>query len=176
MVVRKAQRERVNAEMKDALRYNTRKDVTPTQALLEEVKWTAGAVDYLRARIDELDPHAMWQGPVKVKSKHHTRDDGVGGHVHGQGHVAELTQDHGLRVHTLWTMLMREREHLVTVSATAIRVGLEERQVKLAEDQGRIVAAVIKAVLGDLMLTPDQVALVGEVVPRRLREAAIDGV
>ncbi len=41
--------------------------------------------------------------------------------------------------------------------------------MRLAEAQGEQVAAVIKAILGDLQLTAAQQERVGEVVPRRLR-------
>ena len=51
----------------------------------------------------------------------------------------------------------------------AIKAGVEERRVRLAESQGELVAGVIRAILSDLGLTVEQQALVGEVVPRHLR-------
>ena len=47
--------------------------------------------------------------------------------------------------------------------------GWEERRVRLSEQQGALVAGVIRAVLGRLMLTSEQQALVPLVVPEELR-------
>jgi hypothetical protein len=58
------------------------------------------------------------------------------------------------------------------VCEAAIRAGIEERRVRLAEQQGALVADVIRKILGDLELTPEQAAKAGEVVPIRLRSLA----
>lgn len=63
-----------------------------------------------------------------------------------------------------------ERDRCANFATKAIAAGLAERQVRLAEQQGAMLVSVISAVLGDLSLSPEQDALVGEVVPRRLRE------
>lgn len=65
-----------------------------------------------------------------------------------------------------------ERDRAANFATKAVAAGLAERQVRLAEQQGQLLASVIKAVLGDLNLTPDQQRLVGEVVPRHLRALA----
>jgi hypothetical protein len=69
----------------------------------------------------------------------------------------------------------RERAHLVKVCAEAIRAGVEERRVQLAEQQGAAVAEAIRRILCDLGLTAEQQTLVGEVVPRHLRAIAGGG-
>lgn len=66
-----------------------------------------------------------------------------------------------------WRDSVRE---LRTVAKLAIDAGVEERRVKLAEEQGRQLAEVIRRILADLDLTPEQQARVPVVVPRRLRE------
>ncbi|WP_415648552.1 hypothetical protein [Stackebrandtia soli] len=69
-----------------------------------------------------------------------------------------------------WIPLYRqERKHLIDVCRAAISAGIEERRVRLAEQQGTLLADVIRGILGDLDLTPDQAARVSEVVPQRLR-------
>jgi hypothetical protein len=71
----------------------------------------------------------------------------------------------------MWLKLYREeRAHLVKVCAEAIRCGIEERYVRLAESQGKLVADAVKAILGDLELTPEQKKLAINVVPLRLRQ------
>jgi hypothetical protein len=64
---------------------------------------------------------------------------------------------------------LRQRRHLREVCRDAIHAGVAERQVAVAEQHGAQVAAVIRAILGDMELTPAQLALVPRVVPRHLR-------
>lgn len=54
--------------------------------------------------------------------------------------------------------------------------GIEERRVRISEQQGARIATAIRAILEDLRLSPEQQAMVSEVVPRRLREVAAVGV
>jgi hypothetical protein len=65
-----------------------------------------------------------------------------------------------------------ERDRCANFATKAIAAGLAERQVRLAEQQGALVAGAVRAILGDLGLTAEQQALVADVVPRRLRELA----
>lgn len=67
-----------------------------------------------------------------------------------------------------WIAAVRE---LRTVVRMLLDAGVEERRVALMEEQGAQIAAVIRAILDDLDLTPEQQARVPVVVPRRLREA-----
>jgi hypothetical protein len=54
----------------------------------------------------------------------------------------------------------QERDRLANFCAKAIAAGLAERQVQIAERMGLQMAAVLRAVLGELVLTPDQWARV----------------
>jgi hypothetical protein len=62
-----------------------------------------------------------------------------------------------------------ERDRCAGFATKAVAAGLAERQVRLAERQGQMLAQVIKAILDDLDLNADQQALVADVVPRHLR-------
>lgn len=74
-----------------------------------------------------------------------------------------------------WLVLYREeRGHLARTAKMCIDAGVATRLVSLAEDQGRILASAIRAVLNALQLTPDQAALVPQVVPPVLRAVAAD--
>jgi hypothetical protein len=66
-------------------------------------------------------------------------------------------------------MLTDAQDRLAKYAAAALKAGVEERRVKLAEDQGALVARVIRSILDQLNLTSDQQALVPEVVPAQLR-------
>ncbi|WP_242496474.1 hypothetical protein [Xylanimonas protaetiae] len=136
-------------------------DITPTDALLEEVRWTAGHVQWLRAKVQELDEsqrdgddgeHQLVWGTTKVKT---------GGDDFGTTQEAKPS---------IWYVLYEaERKHLVAVCSAALKAGVEERKVRLAEQQGDLVALVIRRILDALDLTPEQQALVPQVVPAQLR-------
>lgn len=127
-------------------------NTTPTEALLEEVRWTAGHVAWLRERVQDLEQGDLVWGTTKTKD---------GGDDQGTTQEAKPS---------VWYVLYsRERQHLVTVCAAALKAGIEERRVRLAEQQGALVAEVIRRILAALNLTPEQLELVPTVVPRELR-------
>lgn len=134
------------------------RDISPSEALLEEVRWTAGHVDWLRDRVKELEREQLVWGKTKEKS----------GVLDGDGYpTSEVTE---ASVPSVWYSLYeKERAHLVAVCSAALRAGVEERRVRLAEAQGEQVAAVIRAILDDLGLTVEQQQKVATVVPARLR-------
>ncbi|MFF7884309.1 hypothetical protein ACH40F_29180 [Streptomyces sp. NPDC020794] len=69
----------------------------------------------------------------------------------------------------------RALDRAAKVLAEMVKLGLEARQVGLAEEQGALIARAIREILGDLQLTPEQHARVPEVVPRRLRALSAGG-
>lgn len=134
-------------------------DIDPAQALLELVQWTAGEVRYWRAevaRIAEDDPDELTWGRTKT-------DRGVG----PQGPVD--TETHEATAPVAYRMLESAQERLAKYATAALRAGVEERRVKLAEDQGALVAQVIRSILDQLDLSSEQQARVPEVVPAQLR-------
>lgn len=134
-------------------------DIDPGKALLDEIHWTAGHVAWLRDKVQELEDEELVWG----KTQH---EDGVG----PQGIVDVTTEKAGASV--WYELYMKERDHLAKVCSLALRAGIEERKVKLAESQGLLVADVIRRILGALGLTPEQQQLVPEIVPRELRALA----
>jgi hypothetical protein len=124
------------------------REIDPRDALLEEVYRTAGAVDWLWTRVRELEPEAVVWGLTERSDE-------------GEKHKA---------VPNIWYDLWaKERRHLTEVCRVALQAGLDERKVKLAEQQGALLAGVIQAILGDLNLTAEQQRMVPTVVPRHLR-------
>ncbi|MGX6605647.1 hypothetical protein ACWKSP_26465 [Micromonosporaceae bacterium Da 78-11] len=127
------------------------REVDPRDALLEEVYRTAGAVDWLAKQVQALDTKDVVWGRAEETT------DGV--------------KDKAAP--SIWVQLyQQERLHLVRVCKETIAAGVEERRVRLAEQQGSMLAGVIKAILGDLDLSPEQAAKVSTVVPRHLRSVA----
>lgn len=114
------------------------REIDPKDALVEELWRTAGHVSWLEARVRELDPNALIWGTVKETS------EGLEG-------VPPFKRSEEAAVASIWLKLYREeRQHFVEVSKVAIACGIAERQIKLAEDHGRLIAQVISGVLGEL--------------------------
>lgn len=132
------------------------REVDPQQALLEEVHRTAGHVTWLQAKIASLP----------------TDED-----------LKQLDQAERFERPAVWVeMYQAERKHQTRVAEAAIRCGIAERQVRLAEAQGAQLAGVLRGVLdavfGALVAAGLQVELVlrvqreqvPEIVQRHLRE------
>jgi hypothetical protein len=143
--------------------YGRKIETTATEALLDEVQWTAGHVAWLRERVQEIESAA-------------TDSDGTDPLVWGVTRKKTGGEDFGTTEEAapnIWLKLYQtERAHLVKVCAEAIKAGIEERRIKLAEQQGELVAHAIRAILADLGLSAEQQARVPEVVPRHLRALA----
>lgn len=135
------------------------REVDPRDALLEEVYRSAGAVDWLYEQVKALEADEVIWGLAEQVEKQAGEFPGV-----------DTTNKAAVNV---WVELwQRERAHLVKVAKLAIDAGLDERKVRLAEQQGAMLAGVIKAILGDLHLNAEQQAMVATVVPRHLRAVA----
>jgi hypothetical protein len=97
------------------------KKIDPQLALLEEVQRTAGHVDWLRDLIQKMDD------PQQLRQ----------------------VTDAGIEPAVWVRMYQDERQHLVKVCAEAIKCGVAERQVRIAEEQGRLMAMVLMAFIHD---------------------------
>lgn len=116
-------------------RYALPVDIDPQEALIEELQRTAGWVAFLNEQVQELS---------SAESMRQQR----GG---AQGAIPE-------EVPHIWIqMLAQERAHLLAVAKTCVQVGIEERRVKIAEEQGQLMAQVISGLLEDLKvpITPE---------------------
>jgi hypothetical protein len=67
----------------------------------------------------------------------------------------------------------QERDRCVRYAKTAHDMGIAEREVRLAESQGQLLASVVRNILGDLQLTEEQQERAAGVIQRRFREAAV---
>lgn len=73
-----------------------------------------------------------------------------------------------------WLLVHRaERKHMVEVAKSALMAGVAEREIRLAEQQGAILADAIEKILERMQLTPAQLDLIPEVVPSVLRAVSV---
>jgi hypothetical protein len=144
--------------------YGVKITTTATEALLEEVQWTAGHVAWLRQRVQEIETAALEGSSGEHPLVWGTTRRKSGGEDWGETEEAKPS---------IWLELyQKERTHLVKVCSEAIKAGIEERRVRLAEQQGELVASAIKRILDDLHLTKEQLERVPDIVPRHLRAIA----
>jgi hypothetical protein len=85
-----------------------------------------------------------------------------------QSEIAKQKDLTSFEARTLVQLHADERDRVAKVAATALAAGVQERQIRLAEMYGEIIARLISGVLGDLRLTPAQVTHSREVVRRHL--------
>lgn len=144
-------------------------NVNATEALLDTVQWTAGYVAWLREKVASVgsDDELVW-GITRRKTAvdHAGLDDDAKPRTFAgtdEGDTYEAKPNVWLQLLETW------HDKLVRVCAEAIKAGVEERRVRLAESQGALIAEVIRGILDDLDLTTEQAARVSEIVPRRLR-------
>lgn len=154
----KRRREQEEARQVAAL-FGVPRDVEPGQALLDLVHWTAGEVEFWRGKVRDQasrDEASLTYGVTKEEI----------GTDKGQPHDVETRE---AKPHIYYVMLYSSQDRLTQYATAALRAGVEERRVRLAEQQGDLVALAIRRILGALGLTPEQEALVTVVVPRELR-------
>lgn len=116
--------------MRKAVMYGAPKNITPDAAIIQELERTAGHIDWLSNIIASMED---------------------------KKELMRLTQV-GVMKDPFLTLYQQEREHLVKVSKVAKDMGIEERRVRLAEDQGKLIAMVLMNFIRDpeLKLTPQQ--------------------
>ena len=133
------------------------REIDPQAALLEEVHRTAGHVAWLQAKVAEFDADDLVWGVTSEV------DRAAGEHA-----GTDTTRKAGANV---WlTLYQSERGHLTKVAAAAIAAGVAERQVRIAEQQGQLIAQVLRGVLADLGVAGQPQA--GAVVRKHLQLVA----
>lgn len=130
--IKKAQREEA---IEAVQKYALPREIDPQQALIEELERSAGWVAFLNEQVQALS------GVSDMRQLKGGGKDGIPEEV----------------PHIWIQMLNHERAHLVNVAKTCIAVGIEERRVRLAEEQGALMANVVRGILADLHidLTPE---------------------
>lgn len=126
-----------------------RMDIGPHEALLDEVQFTAGNIEYLRGLMQDL-------GRAKEE---------------GQEHLVLLQMSKmGMEPSALMQIYQWERNHLINASRAAIACGVAERKVKLAEDQGKLLVMVLQAFMYDpaLGLSPGQLMVAPDLIRKHL--------
>jgi hypothetical protein len=165
--VKAAAAERVRqAEIVEAARvYGVPREVEAAVGIREEIWRTAGAIRWLGEIVAGLEQQDVIFGTTRLE-----RSTGTGtGQRAGDTESSTAVREAKLN---LWVeLLFRERKHFAEICAKAVALGLAERDVQLAEQQGHMVAAVVLAILSDkaLALNRSQLELAPEIMSRHFR-------
>lgn len=129
-------------------------DLAPHDALMWCVRVAAGELAFLTTKVAQLEQTALLVEHVRERDS----DDGS---------FVERTSNAQLHV---WIRARQDAaERLAKFAKLAIDAGVAERHVRVAEQYGELIAQLIDGILGDLDLTPKQLRLAADAVPRRLR-------
>ncbi|HWF25149.1 MAG TPA: hypothetical protein VG275_06870 [Solirubrobacteraceae bacterium] len=127
--------------------------IEPQEAILECIRIAAGEVSYASERISELDLEDA-VGPVTTHSLRRTVADpaALDGEIDKES-KSELVADTraGPPALHIWIQVrQRAMDRLVQYSFWALKAGIEERRVRIAEQQGMLLAQAIQGILREL--------------------------
>jgi hypothetical protein len=131
----------------------------PHTALLEEIQRSAGIVEWLRNKLVEMaeELESDWS------------DGDIDNPIRGANRLLiQWNPKMGQQPSAWWVLYQEERQHLVRTCAAAIKAGVAERRVAIAEQQGALIVMMFQAFIHDtrLALTPEQIM----VAPKLIRE------
>lgn len=128
----------------------------PTETVLDEIRWAAGHVGWLRERVQETEPEALVWGVESEVEK-------------GAGEFPGVDITRAAKANAWVRLYGEERDRLIRMCKIAHDMGIAERHVELAERVGGLMADLLRGVLGDLNLTEEQQELASAAVPRHLQ-------
>ena len=121
--------------------------VDPGDALLQCIQIAAGEVQYASLRIAELDDDQAVVEQRQVKTRPLSEGkDGEDPHTT----VEEVTTSTTAELHIWIRVRQQAMDRLVNYSSVAIKAGLEERRVKIAEQTGQLIASAVRGILEEL--------------------------
>lgn len=131
-------------------------DISPIEAFLWRVSVLAGEV----ARLDEVC-HELERDELIWGKTAETTEEGEDGQTRKTTYGARLS---------MWLIARSERERMLHAAAeAALKANVEERLVRIAEQEGAVIHKLMLAVLGDFGIEASD-PRIPEVLPRRLRE------
>jgi hypothetical protein len=142
--------------------------IEPQDAILECIRIAAGEVSYASGRVAELEADDA-VGPVLTRSlrREVTDKDGTEGEESEVSGALDEDIRFGPPALHIWITVRRQAmDRLVQYSFAALKAGIEERRVTVAEQQGMLLAQAIQGILRELGVAdrPE----VGTIVRRQL--------
>jgi hypothetical protein len=172
--VREAARLRLERERAEqaVATFGLPREIDPFDALKEELARTAGHVAWLQEIIAEMEPVDLVWGETSEEA---SATIGTGTGAKGDDSMSNTSSSRSEAGLTTWLKIYQdERRHYVTVAATAIKCGIAEREVKLLEQQGKMIADIFRAFINDpeLAVEPEVRQTMLVVASKHLRAVA----
>lgn len=152
----------VELARRQAVIMGTPLEISPHDAILQCIHIAAGEVQYASERITELDAdEAIVQsvtvlerprkffGGAEAPSGDEAEEEHEDG-TYSSARVTEVKTETTAQLNVWIRVRQAAMDRLVTYSATALKAGIEERRVKIAEQQGQLLAQVIRGILAEL--------------------------
>lgn len=144
-------------------------DLTPEEALLQTVRESAANVAFYRARVQEI------VGEADLDDPNHPLIWGVTQNVSTGASATPGDDETSAAGANVWlTLYKEERELLLKASAAAVRAGIAERKIRLAEMGADIIVGRIRQIINALNLTPEQMHQADIVIPKQIVMLAQD--
>jgi hypothetical protein len=137
----------------------------PGQGILEEIARSRGHIAFLERKLIEMDEAELVMTTDTIEEE---RSGGPGG-----GYSLKRKENRQA-ISPWWALYERERRHFASVCAAAVRAGVEERRIRIAERQQDVLEAAFVAAIADLGLDPHD-SRVRKVLGARLQQAIESG-
>ena len=144
-------------------------DITPTEALLQEVREAAANTAFMRARVQSLVGEKNLDDPLHPLIWGQTSEKTV-----AASQFPGTDEEFAAQVNGWYSLYLQERDRMVRAAQMALRAGVEERRVRLAEMGADVIVGRIRQILNALSLTPAQLLQADEVVPLQIAALAQD--
>lgn len=145
------------------------REMDPGEGLLELVREAAGNVEFYRQLVAEIPTHPEDDELTVDEDGPHYKHGAIG--IYGRTYHQSGIPTGEAKRHILVTMYDDERDRFANFCQLALRAGVEERAVKLAEQTGQLIAQVLRATVADpeLGLSPEVQEVAARVLSRHLR-------
>lgn len=135
----------------------------PHTALMDEVQRSAGIVEWLRHKLISMAEEyerARHSGLIPDGDWKPSEND----------LLVQFTAKNGQQPSAWWILYQEERKHLIAASVAAIKAGVAERKVRIAEQQGQLIVAMFQAFIHDpeLGLSPEQIMAAPGLIRRHM--------
>jgi hypothetical protein len=156
------------AEQKAAVavrRFNARTDINPSEALLELVQYQAGLVEYWRNAVERVtEADLVWS--LSDRTEKAGWGDGFQG-----GNTSGSDETYAAAPHVAYRLLQEAQDRLASYATQAIRAGLDERRVRIAEEHGTQFAAAQRRILARMFESVVSLARSEGIADQRILEA-----
>jgi hypothetical protein len=147
------------------------KPTDPYMALLEEIQRSAGIVEWLREKmIGMAQEYEDIREAAGGKSKVYSESGEIVDIPTENDILIQWSPKNGQQPSAWWILYQEERAHLVRTSTAAIKAGVAERRVAIAEQQGAMIVAMFQAFIHDtaLALSPEQIMLAPKLIMKHM--------